>query len=329
MHAGGVPARHPGHLPRLDPRHPGRAAALPPARPRRDRPGRLGALAPRHPAAVELLRRQARGQGRARLAARRADRRGLERQGQPRPAARASTRRSSTGSAPACTSTRSRCRRSTSPRSPRARSPGPPSTRGASCGSGCPTVYTILGERVASGLMDRYLGRTNIKAQEAAQPIDPADAQGQPVRAAARRPRRARDASTTRPTAARRSCGWRPTSARSPPPRARARRSPPAQLARRRAQPQVAVGAELDAQAPALDAVVAQLEQVVDAVDVVAEVELGGDRLVATGCGRANTVEPCQSQRWANSAGGSFSSSVLSPQPSSGVVVAAVQRASS
>ena len=99
--------------------------------------------------------------------------RGLERQGQPRPAARASTRRSSTGSARACTSTRSRCRRSTSPRSPRARSCGRPSTRGASCGSGFPTVYTILGERVASGLMDRYLGRTNIKAQEAAQPIDP------------------------------------------------------------------------------------------------------------------------------------------------------------
>ena len=38
---------------------------------------------------------------------------------------------------------------------------------------GFPTVYTILGERVASGLMDRYLGRTNIKAQEAAKPIDP------------------------------------------------------------------------------------------------------------------------------------------------------------
>ena len=39
---------------------------------------------------------------------------------------------------------------------------------------GLPTVYTILGEKVASGLMDRYLGRTNEKAQEAAQPIDPA-----------------------------------------------------------------------------------------------------------------------------------------------------------
>jgi NAD(P)-dependent dehydrogenase (short-subunit alcohol dehydrogenase family) len=38
---------------------------------------------------------------------------------------------------------------------------------------GLPTAYTILGERVASGLMDRYLARTNIKAQEAAQPIDP------------------------------------------------------------------------------------------------------------------------------------------------------------
>src|SRR3954466_4516090 len=39
---------------------------------------------------------------------------------------------------------------------------------------GFPTVYTILGERVASGLMDRYLARTNIKAKEAAEPIDPA-----------------------------------------------------------------------------------------------------------------------------------------------------------
>ncbi len=38
---------------------------------------------------------------------------------------------------------------------------------------GFPTVYTILGERFASGLMDRYLGRTNIKAQQAKQPIDP------------------------------------------------------------------------------------------------------------------------------------------------------------
>jgi NADP-dependent 3-hydroxy acid dehydrogenase YdfG len=42
---------------------------------------------------------------------------------------------------------------------------------------GLPTVYTILGERVASGLMDRYLARTNIGAQEAQQPIDPAERQ--------------------------------------------------------------------------------------------------------------------------------------------------------
>src|SRR3954467_1126853 len=38
---------------------------------------------------------------------------------------------------------------------------------------GFPTVYTILGERVASGLMDRYLARTNIKAQQGREPIDP------------------------------------------------------------------------------------------------------------------------------------------------------------
>src|SRR3954453_5593221 len=36
------------------------------------------------------------------------------------------------------------------------------------------TVYTILGEKFASGVMDRYLGRTNEKAQQADIPIDPA-----------------------------------------------------------------------------------------------------------------------------------------------------------
>jgi NAD(P)-dependent dehydrogenase (short-subunit alcohol dehydrogenase family) len=40
---------------------------------------------------------------------------------------------------------------------------------------GLPTVYTIIGERLVSGLMDRYLARTNIGAQEAKQPIDPAE----------------------------------------------------------------------------------------------------------------------------------------------------------
>jgi NAD(P)-dependent dehydrogenase (short-subunit alcohol dehydrogenase family) len=40
---------------------------------------------------------------------------------------------------------------------------------------GLPTVYTILGEKFVSGLMDRYLARTNIKAQQMPdQPIDPA-----------------------------------------------------------------------------------------------------------------------------------------------------------
>jgi short-subunit dehydrogenase len=36
------------------------------------------------------------------------------------------------------------------------------------------TVYTILGEKFASGAMDRYLGRTNEAAQQADIPIDPA-----------------------------------------------------------------------------------------------------------------------------------------------------------
>jgi NAD(P)-dependent dehydrogenase (short-subunit alcohol dehydrogenase family) len=38
---------------------------------------------------------------------------------------------------------------------------------------GLPTVYTILGERVASGLMDRYLARTNYAAQQSDIPIVP------------------------------------------------------------------------------------------------------------------------------------------------------------
>jgi short-subunit dehydrogenase len=37
------------------------------------------------------------------------------------------------------------------------------------------TVYTILGEKFASGVMDRYLGRTNEKAQQADIAIDPAE----------------------------------------------------------------------------------------------------------------------------------------------------------
>ena len=41
---------------------------------------------------------------------------------------------------------------------------------------GLPTVYTILGEKLVSGLMDRYLARTNEQAQQARQPIDPATA---------------------------------------------------------------------------------------------------------------------------------------------------------
>jgi short-subunit dehydrogenase len=38
---------------------------------------------------------------------------------------------------------------------------------------GFPTVYTIMGEKLASGLMDIYLGRTNEQAQETDQAIDP------------------------------------------------------------------------------------------------------------------------------------------------------------
>jgi short-subunit dehydrogenase len=38
---------------------------------------------------------------------------------------------------------------------------------------GMPTVYTIVGEKFVSGLMDRYLARTNVEAQETERPIDP------------------------------------------------------------------------------------------------------------------------------------------------------------
>src|SRR3954469_17051926 len=38
---------------------------------------------------------------------------------------------------------------------------------------GLPTVYTIVGEKFASGFMDRYLGKSNEKAQQAGWPIDP------------------------------------------------------------------------------------------------------------------------------------------------------------
>jgi short-subunit dehydrogenase len=38
---------------------------------------------------------------------------------------------------------------------------------------GFPTIYTILGEKFASGLMDVYLGRTNEQAQQTPEAIDP------------------------------------------------------------------------------------------------------------------------------------------------------------
>jgi short-subunit dehydrogenase len=38
---------------------------------------------------------------------------------------------------------------------------------------GLPTVYTIMGERLASSVMDRYLARTNYKAQQTQREIDP------------------------------------------------------------------------------------------------------------------------------------------------------------
>lgn len=36
---------------------------------------------------------------------------------------------------------------------------------------GAPTVYTIWGNRLAAGLMDRYLGRSAVQAQQTRQPL--------------------------------------------------------------------------------------------------------------------------------------------------------------
>jgi len=38
---------------------------------------------------------------------------------------------------------------------------------------GLPTVYTIIGERLVSGLMDRFLAKTNVKGQQSGIPINP------------------------------------------------------------------------------------------------------------------------------------------------------------
>ena len=105
-----------------------------------DRPGRLGAGLPRHPAAVGLLRRQARHPGLHRVAALRADPRRQPRAGDDGAAAGAEHAAVRAGSGAACRASRSRCRRSSSRRSPPRRSSGRPASTAARCEVGCSTV---------------------------------------------------------------------------------------------------------------------------------------------------------------------------------------------
>ena len=81
--------------------------------------------------------------------------------------------RSSPGCGPGCRSIPSRCRRSTSPRLPPAPSCSPPTIpAGDSTGSGT-TAATIVANRLAPALLDRYLARTGYRAQQTAQPAEP------------------------------------------------------------------------------------------------------------------------------------------------------------
>src|SRR5918912_1346379 len=93
---------------------------------------------------------------------------------------------------------------------------------------GLPTAYTILGERFASGLMDRYLARTNISAQEAPQPIDPQERRdnlfspppARPTGCGRRRPRSPASRSGARTARAARSRAGCSIPSRAPAPRA-------------------------------------------------------------------------------------------------------------
>ena len=99
---------------------------------------------------------------------------------------------------------------------------------------GLPTVYTILGEKFASGLMDRYLARTNIEAQQTDTPIVPRTATTTCSRRRRATPART-GASTARPRGAARSCGSPRTSARWPARRRGRRRRGNRRAARRAA----------------------------------------------------------------------------------------------
>ena len=167
------------------------------ARPRDDRAGRLGAGLPRHPAAVRLLRRQARDPGLPRVAALRAAARAQQRARDHGADAGGQHPAVLLGAVAAARARRSRCRRSTSPRSPPGGACTPPTTRGAaSTGSAAAPLGTLVANAVAPGLLDRYLARTGFSSQQTDQPQRPRPA-GQPVGAGRRR-----DGRTSAPTGA-------------------------------------------------------------------------------------------------------------------------------
>ena len=150
----------------------GRAAAHAPAQPRRDRAGGLGALAAGHPAAGELLRRQHALKGfmdslRVELMHDKSD------------------VRVALVQLPGLNTPQFGWVRTDLHHHPQ---PVPPiyqpevAARAIAWAAehprrelwvGLPTVYTILGEKLASGLMDRFLARTNVKAQQTHTPIVP------------------------------------------------------------------------------------------------------------------------------------------------------------
>ena len=73
-----------------------------------------------------------------------------------------------------CRAGRSRCRPSSSPRWRRGPSSTQPTTRpGGSTGLGLPTVGTLIANKVAAGLLDRFLAWTGNESQQTAEPQDP------------------------------------------------------------------------------------------------------------------------------------------------------------
>ena len=167
-----VPARDRGHLSRRRLGHALRAQPDAAARPRHDRPGRLGAGLPRDPAPGAVLRREARDEGVLRVGADGAHARGLER---PRDdGAAAGPEHAPVRPLPLEDAEEAACR------SPPIYQPEVAAEaihyaayakrREVWCGGS--TVYTILGERIAPWLGDRYLAKTGVSGQQTNEPVD-------------------------------------------------------------------------------------------------------------------------------------------------------------